>query len=263
MPSPFPGMDPWLEDSGVFPDLHESLIFLLKGAINAGLPPGYVATSKNRVWIDEARVREPDVSVFGDRPVGEGGVAILTGLVAVEGGLESDPVEESYLEILSVQGKRLITAVEVVSLTNKLAGKRGRKTYLRKQKEYHRAGVNLVEIDLLRSGPHVTAVPLDRLERTVGPFHYHISVRTEHPHSRFFAAGIRLSERLPAIGIPLDRGTPPVTVELQPLLDQAYDSGRYTSLADYTAWCNPPLPAAQRTWAEAILREKGLLPAAV
>jgi len=52
MPSPFPGMDPWLEDSGVFPDLHSSLIFLLREALNATMPDGYVATASHLVWVD-------------------------------------------------------------------------------------------------------------------------------------------------------------------------------------------------------------------
>jgi len=71
MPSPFPGMDPWLEDEDVFPDLHESLCQYVREALNAAMPPGYVATLKNRVWIDDELRREPDVSVFGrDRDSG-------------------------------------------------------------------------------------------------------------------------------------------------------------------------------------------------
>jgi Protein of unknown function (DUF4058) len=261
MPSPFPGMDPWLEAADVFPDLHESLIFLIKGELNALLPAGYVATSKNRVWVDEVQSREPDVSVLGTIQAGSGGTAVLPGLTVIDEEFGSDPVEESYLEIYSMPGKRLVTAIEVISLTNKHAGKRKRKPYLLKQKEYHKGRVNLVEIDLLRAGPHVTLVSRDRLERKVGSFDYHISVRTEHPASRLFAAGIKLAAPLPSLAVPLDQNAGHVMVDLQKILDQAYESGRYERLVDYTTWCDPPLPAAQRKWAEAILREKGLLPA--
>ena len=259
MPSPFPGMDPWLEDRGVFPDLHESLIFLLKQAINASLPPGYVATSKNRVWVDEERVREPEVAVFGTEREGEGGIALLPGLIAIGQELESDPIEEAYLEIISSIGKRLITAVEIIGATNKRSGAKARKPYLSKQKEYQRAGVNLVEIDLLREGPHVTAVPLRRLQKTVGEFDYHISVLVMGKRKQFYAAGIKLAQKLPAIGIPLDSHAAPVTVDLQALLDRAYDTGRYPELVDYRSPCDPPLTSEQQTWAEGILREKRIL----
>src|SRR5688572_8831183 len=122
MPGPFPGMDPWLEDEELFPDLHERLTVYLSEALNAALPPGYVARTRNRVWVDDELRREPDVSTFGpDRspPGRSGGVATLSGLMAIGSDRTSDPVEEPYLEILSPKGKRLVTAIEIVSLTNK------------------------------------------------------------------------------------------------------------------------------------------------
>lgn len=262
MPSPFPGMDPWLEDEEVFPDLHDSLIFLLKEAINAGLPSGYVARARNKVWIDDELRREPDVSTFGpDRHPADqsGGVATLTGLVAIGRDRVSDPIEEPYLEILSPKGKRLVTAIEVISLTNKQAGDKGRKTYQDKQQEYQLAEVNLVEIDLLRGGPHVSAVSLLRLKRLAGPFDYHISVMVPSSSELYFAAPIKLSDRLPAFGIPLDPGVPAVVVDLQPLLNRAYDTGRYGDEVRYNLPCNPPLTPEQQAWAEGILRAKGVL----
>ena len=64
MPSPIPGMDPFLEDPAVFPDLHDNLIAELN-AINAQLPPPYYASSASRVWIEPSQRRvEPDVNVL-------------------------------------------------------------------------------------------------------------------------------------------------------------------------------------------------------
>ncbi len=45
MPSPFPGMDPYLESPDWFPDLHGSLIILLKEALQRSLPGPYYAQS--------------------------------------------------------------------------------------------------------------------------------------------------------------------------------------------------------------------------
>jgi hypothetical protein len=254
-------MDPWLEDDETFPDLHEKLLVYLGDALNAVLPPGYLARNRSRVWVDVEQRREPDVSVFGrpSDPVGPGGgVAALPGLVVVEDLPARAPEEQPYLEILSPKGKRLVTAVEVLSPANKRAG---RKAYRVKQKEYCLGGVNLVEIDLLRAGRHTTAVSPDRLRQTAGPFDYHVSVTLPHGQVKHFAAAIRLSDRLPAFGIPLDPGVAPVVVDLQPLLDRAYDTGRYAQGVDYRRELEPPLTPEQRAWAEAVLTGKGILPA--
>lgn len=264
MPSPFPGMNPWLEDAEVFPDLHDALIQRVKESLNASLPPGYVATTRNRVWVDPELRREPDVALYGRShpPSGEpGGTVTLTGLVAIGRRRKSDPLEEPYLEILSGRGKRLVTAVEVVSLSNKRAGRDGRKSYQEKQDEYALAGVNLVEIDLLRCGPHVSAVPLARLRRRLGAFDYHICVTLAGDPPTYHAVGLRLADPLPTVGIPLDPGVPEVTIALQPMLDQTYDRSRYTELFDYTQPPDPPLTPEQQAWADAILRERGLRPA--
>jgi hypothetical protein len=66
------------------------------------------------------------------------------------------------------------------------------------------------------------------LRRKLGSFDYHVSVVVATDPPTYHAAGIRLTDRLPAIGIPLDPGVPAVTIDLQPMLDLAYDRARYT-----------------------------------
>jgi hypothetical protein len=171
----------------------------------------------------------------------------------------SDPIEEPYLEIRSNRGKRLVTAVEVISVTNKRAGKEGRESYQQKQEEYSLGGVNLVEIDLLRRGPHVSAVPLSRLRRRLGAFDYHVSVLLAGKSPTYHAAAIRLTDRLPTISIPLDPEVPPVMVDLQPMLDTAYDRSRYPELFSYRDPPDPPLTAEQQAWASGILKAKGVI----
>src|SRR5260370_10351280 len=76
MPSPIPGMDPFLEDPAVFPDLHDSLITELRNAINAQLPPPYYARSASRVWVEPSQRRvEPDVNVLRPERPGSGEIA--------------------------------------------------------------------------------------------------------------------------------------------------------------------------------------------
>ncbi|HET6576131.1 MAG TPA: DUF4058 family protein [Fimbriiglobus sp.] len=268
MPSPFPGMDPWLESPAIFPDLHNTLITYLGDALNAVLPEPYFARSATRVWVEQDHPREPDVSLLGPsvRPVRTGTVDLVAamtaaGMIAVEDpNYHPEPFEEPFLEVRSTADDRLVTAIEVLSLANKSPGDKGREAYRQKQTEYLIEGVGLVEIDLLRGGEHTTAVPRGRLRSRAGFFDYHLCVSGAVLGRQHFVAPIRLADRLPTLSVPLDRDAEPVTVDLQPLLDRCYDNRRYARQVRYTQPPDPPLTDEQRTWAEGILRQKGLLP---
>src|SRR5438067_857226 len=65
MPSPFPGMDPYLEHPTVFPGLHNRLVAVLSEGLQAKLPPPYFAEIGERVWVEVSqRFIEPDASVL-------------------------------------------------------------------------------------------------------------------------------------------------------------------------------------------------------
>jgi hypothetical protein len=258
MPSPFPGMNPWLEDA-LFGDLHASLITYLREALNSALPPQYRAQGNYLVWMADTQRREPDVGVYGPDDAGGGtATAVLPGLVAVGIKRVRQPRKQPYLEILGDRVGRLVTAVEILSRSNKQAGDPGQKAYSAKQEEHLLGDVNLVEIDLLRGGTHVSAVPVSHL-RTAGAFDYHVCVTAAGNRDRYHVAPIRLTDRLPAFGIPLDPGVDPVVVDLQPLPDRAYDTGRYAGALDYRRDPEPPLTPEQKAWADALLRAKGVL----
>jgi hypothetical protein len=103
-------------------------------------------------------------------------------------------------------------------------------------------------------------VPEDRLREVAGAFDYHVSVTAAGLPRRYFVAPIQLTARLPAIPIPLDPGVTPVTVDLQAVFDRCYDEGGFARLAKYDRRPpDPPLTAEQQSWAEGVLRAKGLL----
>ena len=259
MPSPFPGMDPWIENTEYFGDFHTSMIYLIREAINARVPRGYAARGTQLVWVDNEQRREPDVGVFGhqDRPTFNGPLT-LAGAIAVEEEAVEQEVEQPYLEILSKDGMRLVTMIEIVSRSNKRLGDNGRAAYLKKQTECKEKGVHLVEIDLLRGGPHTTAVPLPKLRAKAGAFDYHVSITTCNAPIRYYAVPIRMTEPLPMIPIPLDPDIEPVRIELQPLLERTYDTGLYSEFMDFSKPCDPLLTAEQQTWAEGLLKSKGV-----
>jgi hypothetical protein len=72
MPSPFPGMDPYLEDPWLWPDFHLTFVVGLRAELNRRLPTGYVALADRYVWVQEPETEErkrlgkPDVFLTGE-----------------------------------------------------------------------------------------------------------------------------------------------------------------------------------------------------
>ena len=110
---------------------------------------------------------------------------------------------------------------------------------------------------MLRSGTHTTAVPRSRLARLHdGRIHYHVCVTEAGEVDRLFGAVFPLEKPLPAIEIPLEPGVARILVALQPLLDRAYDTGRYWMRADYAQPPTPPLSPEDQAWTDGILRDR-------
>ncbi|HVS36341.1 MAG TPA: DUF4058 family protein [Gemmataceae bacterium] len=270
MPSPFPGMDPYLEDPAVFPDLHGRLITYLSEFLNAVLPTPYFTGIASRVWIEVSQRRvEPDVNVLrpteslnGGAQAGSagGGVAVAEA-VATEPiviPFEREEVRQAFLEIRAQPGERLVTTIEVLSPANKTAGQ-GRTLYLQKQEEMLQSPVHLVEIDLLRAGVPTTVVPMGSAVRDAGFFDYHACVHRWDRPNVCFLYPIQLQGRLPILSIPLLPEDRPVVVDLKAVLDRAYDSGQYRRRVHYQEPPPPPpLHPNQLAWVEQILTAAGL-----
>lgn len=259
MPSPFPGMDPYLEGPRVFPDFHQTFIVNLKAAIQPTLPEPYFAKTEERIWIERPeRSTLPDVSLVRPgrpRAVPRGGaIAVLeeaavdTELVEVVPGYEE---REIFLQVFTGgpgQPRQLVTAIELLSPSNKASGSAGRTAYVAKQSEFLARDVHLIEIDLLRGGRHTTAIPRDRLKR---PFDYHVSVRDlNRPRTEMYSYPILLEQPLPRLAVPLLAGEGYITVELQQVFDRCYDTGSYRREIDYLHdELEPPLDDGRRAWA--------------
>jgi hypothetical protein len=259
-------MDPYLEHPAFFPGLHDSLITYLREALQAALPEPYYADSRTRVWIETSgRAVEPDVDLIRSpgpsRGTNGGAVAVACPPVAIP--VAGEEVSESFLEIHTTQDNHpLITAIEVLSPTNKTPGAHGRTQYVQKQEELLKSRVNLLEIDLLRAGQHTTAVTYNDAVAKAGPFDYHVCVRKMDELQYFFVYPIRLPERLPELLIPLLPGDRDVKIDLQLVFDRCYDTGPYRRSNPYRRPPEPPLSPEQAAWAAQLLREKGLFPPA-
>lgn len=267
MPSPFPGMDPYLEHPEIYPDFHDSVITYLREYLQANLPAPYFAALGRRVWIELSRRSVgPDVQVR--RPSGpsprrpdEGGVAVATTKAAqpVVVKVSHDEFREPFVEIYAkgAGGKRLVTSIEVLSLSNKTPGERGRELYKRKQDELLSSKVHMVEIDLLRDGEHTTAVPLYLAHEECGLFDYHVSVHRFDEPDTFYVYPVRLQDRLPAIGIPLLPGDADVTIDVQSVFDRCYHAGPYVREISYGVdEIIPSLAPELAAWAAGILHTR-------
>lgn len=267
MPSPFPGMDPWLESPAHFPDFHSGFLASLRAALNAVLPPPFFAALSTRVYAEESnRNIEPDIDVLipANGSAGSGGTATLTRLetdLLVVGGERRSPADEiteRFIEIRTTEGSnRLIAAIELLSLSNKTMGSTGRNLYLAKQGELFLTGVHLVEIDLLRGGAHSTRANLRLLRQQAPRFAYHVAISRADFDVPTRAAAIELEQRLSTIPIPLTSKVPAVGVELQPVFNRAYDESLFSRRVKYDQPPDPPLSPEQQAWADAILKSKG------
>jgi Protein of unknown function (DUF4058) len=169
--------------------------------------------------------------------------------------LNIEPVTEGYVEIIDVKsGHRVVTAIEVLSLSNKRPGQ-GQRLYLQKRDDQQSVGVNTVEIDLLRGGIRNLMIATEQIP----PSHrtsYQVCVwRGSRPNLvEFYRASLRA--RLPVIAIPLRPTDRDVPLDLQVILDQCYRNGGYDDI-DYRGEPDPPLSAEDAAWADALLKERG------
>lgn len=256
MKSPFPGMDPYLETRWI--DVHSRLNIYASDAINRSLPPGLLARSEERAVVstdmEDLRDISPDVSIF-ERGLAEpsrpstGATALAENVCVL---LPQREIKQRYLEIRDARsGGRVITVVEFISPTNKRPGD-GLVKYRQKQRECHDGGVNLVEIDLTRAGDRSLILPTD----FIGP-HYRTTylgwvTRATEP-GKGWAFRLPLNQRLGAILIPLRPTDQDLMLDLQTLIDQVYENGRYAEDINYSEPLNPPLAAEEATWAAGLL----------
>ena len=259
MPSPFPGMDPFVEHPDIFPDFHDGFIAYLRESLQSRLPPPYIAALGRRAWIEVSeRFIDSDVQVVrpGIPPTEGGaaaGVAILTPPRAepLVVHVPHDEMREPFVEVYSGRGadRRLVTCIELLSLSNKTPGEHGRDLYLRKQREILDSKVHLVEIDLLRAGEHTTAVPRHRLAKVAGEFEYHVSIHHFDNLEDYFVYPVRLNQPLPTISIPLLPGDAPLPLDLQAVFLRTYDAGPYRREIDYKQDTpDPPLAPIWQSW---------------
>ncbi len=257
MQSPFPGMDPYLEQ--FWPDLHARLILYACDLLEEQLPSNLIARVEERVVLEadeEPHVLYPDVKIT-ERPgraspanAARSRAAVVEPLIVP---YRPEPATETFLTVLEAgPGQRLVTVIEILSLSNKLAGP-DLKRYHLKQLELAAARASLVEIDLLRQGRSVLNAARSRIPRQART-PYQACVRRGWLPEQCEVYPMPLRRPLPPIRIPLRQKDEDVQLDLQALLDQAYRKGRYYLTINYAEPPDPPLTEADAKWARARIK---------
>jgi hypothetical protein len=157
MPSPLPGMDPYLEDDKHWPTFQPLLVRALYPLLLPGLMDRYSARVGERQYVSE-----------------------------------KVPHQEAYIEVHQRSDDRLVTLMEVISPANKITAE-GRRRYLDRRAELRTMNVNGVEIDLILGGQPLIEYAKDSTPR----WDYAVVVtRWTHP-DRYEIYSATLPKRLP------------------------------------------------------------------
>ena len=258
MPTPFPGMDPYLERRGIWQQVHTDLIVSIRRFLTPLLRPRYHVGIEERTYLavlppDEQGTGIPDVLITSPQrdPGSTPTATIVTTPEAVQPLVAELPlpeeVTERYLEIRTVPEQQVITVIEILSPSNKLA-REGRTQYEGKRLKVLSSLTHLVEMDLLRSGhPFPMKAPGHNDYRIV------ISRSQDRPRADIYLFGVR--NLVPAFPIPLRPGDTEPILPLNDILHELYDQGGYDLIIDYRQPPPPPLSEADAAWARQLVAQ--------
>ncbi|HEY7423392.1 MAG TPA: DUF4058 family protein [Gemmataceae bacterium] len=267
MKSPFPGMDPYIEACGLWEDFHDDLINEIKRALAEATPVRYfVRTGRRSYYVlieSEGKTEHPfvpDVKITPpesgkktkkkpggaavEEPSTEEGPRMLRAFIAEEH-------REAFVEIHEAgPEQRLVTTIEVLSPSNKRPGTEGWDLYQSKRQSVLLAGINLVEIDLLRGGQRPPMLdPWPNSPYTL------LVARGLSPYQRCKVWPAFFQRPLHEISVPLDHPDADIPLRLQPMIEAIYKRCRYGGSIDYGKPLKPSLRGSEAAWAKAQMRE--------
>lgn len=221
MPSPFPGMNPYLEQEDAWQDFHASFVQGLRNVIAPQVSPHYIVKVEEHIYIHEPSAEQR--TLIG-RPV--------------------DFQKENHLEIRGRESRDLIAVLEMLSPTNKQAGP-DRDQYLTKRAMLLRSNAHFVELDLLRGWSRMPMGPL------TCDYCIMISRMEERPLASIWP--LHLRDPLPRIPIPLRAPFADAQVDLLEVLHKVYDAAYYKDYI-YHGKPDPALRREDAEWAASILK---------
>ena len=253
MPSPFPGMNPFIEQDAFWHDFHLEFLPAIRARLVAQVRPRYIVMLDKHLYVQEVPaaprrlVGRSDVSVASAkkarRKESGGAVGILDAPTQVHIPIQ-DLRRVPFLEVRDRLGRELITVVEMLSPSNKRAGA-DREQFVARREELLQSIAHFVEIDLLRGG---RPMPLEN--RPKCDYSVLVSRAETRPWAGFWP--ITLRQRLPIIPIPLRPGDSDAQIDLQQILDHVYDTAGYADFI-YATRPEPRLSPKDAAWSRSFL----------
>lgn len=248
-------MDPYLEDPAYWSGFHTRFNVHLAEVITERLPQGYYADVEQHVWLqgedsesESTAFGYPDVFIVEKNGRSAGSVLTATRPTAeTRFPLPEKKKGAKFVKIVDRKENRVVTAIEVLSLSNKTRGE-GLEDYLEKRKEYVLSGTNLVELDLLREGERI---PVGRPKLPDADYFAFTSRADMFPTMQLWAWTVR--DPLPALPIPLKPAHGFIVLSLKECLNRTYDAAAYRTRIEYA---EPPaylLRPSDAEWAATFL----------
>ena len=253
MTSPFPGMDPYLEEPAFWQDFNSRFINACSEMLSDRLPEGYEARIDERLRLVESpehsSVRLPDVAVTRqetNRPLrssaeARGNVATLEP-VSIPMVTQYEEVRETRIEVIHRSDRSLVTVIEILSPTNKTGD--GYIEYQTKRLGILRQHAHLVEIDLLLAGRRI------ELGRDLPRGDYYAYVTREDARPMVDVYTWSLRDVLPTIPIPLKAPDPDIGLNIAEVFGVTYQRGRYGRSLRYGGPPPAPVDSALMQWAQ-------------
>ncbi len=256
MASPFPGIDPFIESQGLWPDFHATFINYMRECLADVLPSAYEVRIDERVNFIQVqdqtvqRIR-PDVSVAkvdseSSAPTHSGSVVTLQPVTLPE--TIEEEVRQAYIEIINRLDRTLVTILEVLSPSNKTQP--GREVYQAKRGAIIQQPIHLVELDFLRAGQR------HRFARELPPGDYYAMVSRVEQRFNCDVYAWSIQQSLPSIPVPLAAPDPDVTLGLQSVYDLTFERGRYARSIRYDQPLVPALDEKHQNWLNNLLKNQ-------
>lgn len=262
MPTPFPGMDPFIESSRLWSQFHTALIVALQQYLTPKIRPKYRVEIEERTYQQlefigeraDDRVGIPDVLIEQSKKLRETTVAYSVGETAIITPFTAElpqyfEIKERYLEVRHLESQKIITSMELISPSNKIRGK-GKDEYEEKRKKVLASYTHFIEIDLTRAGE---VLPMKLHNGSVGDYRVIVSRAQRRPRADVYA--FQLRQPIPSFPVPLLQEDPEPIVPLNQLVHELYDRAGYDMAIDYSQPLDPPLAQEDQQWANALIKK--------
>lgn len=264
MPSPFPGINPYLELPLFWSQVHTHLIVAIADYMNPILRPKYRMSMEQRVYTDINNddnlelVGIPDNVVFTPS---SNATETSSNIAVAPPKVKSLPItipqpetiKEWYLQVKNVETQEVVIVIEILSPKNKKSGE-GRNKYLRKREQLLMSLTHLIEIDLLRKGE---VMPMNIDDTIKSDYRIIISRRDRRLKAELYA--FNLAQEIPSIPLPLQLEDQEPLIPLQDLLHNIYEKGSYDLAINYQKQKLDNFSEDDQNWVNNLLQEQEVI----